>query len=298
MKRPFDPCNVYAIGNYVNHGARPDPLPDGYLRDGKYCVTGDGDDSKQTYWHGDNAHDGTDFLMPVGSPVYACMDGEVTGASENDSAGKNISLRTNDLPGSRFYFRYIHLSKMLVETGYPVSAGEIIGLSGDTGWCGVPHLHLSIGTKIFSGNIDPLTHKLFKSWLQGIPYIPREGHTPKHYSPFALNSPMLTINGKFEAQAYNGGEMEYIFDIGDKIIHHVYHPCKFVNSLWRDVVKDDGSKYDLITELGGLGELGNSTYKCTMHHAAAPGIYYFQVKTADGEYTNPVRIKLRDRIIF
>src|SRR2546427_208093 len=49
---------------------------------------------------------------------------------------------------------YLHLSKMNVAVGDVVERGQIIGLSGDTGYVAGPHLHVSV--KIGGISIDPL----------------------------------------------------------------------------------------------------------------------------------------------
>jgi murein DD-endopeptidase MepM/ murein hydrolase activator NlpD len=49
---------------------------------------------------------------------------------------------------------YLHLSKIKVKVGDMVEQGEVIGLSGQTGYAYGPHLHLSV---VINGvSIDPV----------------------------------------------------------------------------------------------------------------------------------------------
>jgi murein DD-endopeptidase MepM/ murein hydrolase activator NlpD len=48
----------------------------------------------------------------------------------------------------------MHLSKVNVKEGDKIREGQIIGLSGQTGYAEAPHLHISV--KINSISIDPM----------------------------------------------------------------------------------------------------------------------------------------------
>jgi murein DD-endopeptidase len=82
-------------------------------------------------------HNGADFSMPVGTPVYAPGDGVVTRALRHQFAGNYIEIRHSD----RYSTRYLHLSKFLVRKGQSVKRGDKIALSGNTGRSTGPHLH-------------------------------------------------------------------------------------------------------------------------------------------------------------
>ncbi|MFA6095419.1 MAG: M23 family metallopeptidase, partial [Candidatus Paceibacterota bacterium] len=49
---------------------------------------------------------------------------------------------------------YMHLSKIFVNEGELVLPGQVIGLSGDTGYAERPHLHLTV--RIGGVSIDPV----------------------------------------------------------------------------------------------------------------------------------------------
>ena len=71
----------------------------------------------------------------IGTTVYATFGGEVTVAGTRGEYGTAIVIDSDD-----GFFIYAHLSKMFVSVGSTVSAGDEIGLTGDTG-AGAAHLH-------------------------------------------------------------------------------------------------------------------------------------------------------------
>jgi murein DD-endopeptidase MepM/ murein hydrolase activator NlpD len=95
------------------------------------------------------AHKGTDFHAIVGTKVYAMNRGVVRIAKTFIIYGKTIVLDH----GFGLNTLYMHLSKIYVNTGELVQRGQLIGLTGATGYAEVPHLHLSI--KINGISIDP-----------------------------------------------------------------------------------------------------------------------------------------------
>ncbi len=65
---------------------------------------------------------------------------------------------------------YMHLSQINVELGKPVEKGDLIALSGNTGYSLGPHLHLSV--RIYGYSIDPI--KFLE--LMGLRISPREAN--------------------------------------------------------------------------------------------------------------------------
>jgi len=95
-------------------------------------------------------HLGVDLDAFVGTPVYAINDGIVSFIQELTVYGKMIIIDH----GLGIYSLYLHLNEFKVAKGDKVTRGEVIGLSGSTGYSLGPHLHLSIKAK--GASVDPL----------------------------------------------------------------------------------------------------------------------------------------------
>ncbi len=84
-------------------------------------------------------HYGTDIGLKVGDTIVSAFDGTVRIVDyEARGFGHYIVVRHNNGLESL----YAHLSKPLVKVNQKVSAGELIGLGGNTGRSTGPHLHL------------------------------------------------------------------------------------------------------------------------------------------------------------
>ena len=82
-------------------------------------------------------HYGLDIAAPTGSPVYAPADGIITMVHPDMyfSGGTVILDHGQGLSSS-----FLHLSKILVETGTTVNKGDLIAEIGSTGRASGPHL--------------------------------------------------------------------------------------------------------------------------------------------------------------
>ncbi|MBT2785238.1 MULTISPECIES: peptidoglycan DD-metalloendopeptidase family protein [unclassified Halomonas] len=85
-------------------------------------------------------HNGTDFAMPIGTPVTAPANGVVERVSNHHAAGRYVVIRHDN----GYRTRYLHLSRPLVAQGERVTMGERIALSGNTGRSTGPHLHYEV----------------------------------------------------------------------------------------------------------------------------------------------------------
>lgn len=100
---------------------------------------------------GGDPHPGIDIALPIGTAVRAAGGGTVLEAAEQAEYGRYILL---EHPGG-YQTVYGHLSRMTVLPGSVVEAGQVVGLTGNTGNSSAPHLHFEIrqdGT-----SIDPRT---------------------------------------------------------------------------------------------------------------------------------------------
>ncbi|MFE2561535.1 M23 family metallopeptidase [Streptomyces sp. NPDC059352] len=92
-------------------------------------------------------HSGQDFAVPVGTPVKAAGAGTVVKAGPNgggDGPAYGNAIVVKHANGT--YSQYAHLSKIKVNVGQKVGAGQQIALSGNTGNSSGPHLHFEIRT--------------------------------------------------------------------------------------------------------------------------------------------------------
>jgi len=115
-------------------------------------------------------HNANDFSCSTGTPVCAYADGIVTSSAYDDCGGKFITITHSfswsdgDKQGP-VKTQYLHLSKQNVNVNTHVKAGQIIGLSGNTGSTACttgPHLHFtfkigdskSANQALYSKNLD------------------------------------------------------------------------------------------------------------------------------------------------
>ena len=84
-------------------------------------------------------HQGIDLRANF-EPVYAVMDGTVENAGYDQRSGFYIRLIHSPFITSS----YAHLSLIKVKEGELIKAGDIIGISGNSGTSSGPHLHFKI----------------------------------------------------------------------------------------------------------------------------------------------------------
>jgi murein DD-endopeptidase MepM/ murein hydrolase activator NlpD len=91
-------------------------------------------------------HKGVDYGVPVGTSVFACVDGVVIGNSWGSAFGNHIIIANDNFVdgSSGLWIGYAHLSKINVKVGQKIKRGQVIGLSGMTGHVTGPHLHIEV----------------------------------------------------------------------------------------------------------------------------------------------------------
>lgn len=99
-------------------------------------------------------HNGVDFAMPRGTPVFAIGDGVVTRTKNHPYAGKYVEIQH----GSHYLTRYLHLDRILVRRGQTVKRGDRVALSGNTGRSTGPHLHYELHVR--GRPVNPLKAKI------------------------------------------------------------------------------------------------------------------------------------------
>ena len=83
-------------------------------------------------------HDGTDIAVPSGVPIKAAKGGTVVKSYFHNAYGNYIVIDH----GNGIQTGYAHMSRRAVSVGTKVSAGQVIGYVGSTGWSTGAHLHL------------------------------------------------------------------------------------------------------------------------------------------------------------
>ncbi len=100
-------------------------------------------------------HYGVDYAAPIGTPVQATADGEVTSAGREAGSGNMVKMRHKNA----YETAYLHLSGFGrgVHKGAALKGGDIIGYVGTTGDSTGPHLDYRI---YYHGSpVNPLGHK-------------------------------------------------------------------------------------------------------------------------------------------
>ena len=138
LRSPFE--GEHPLANFMDHGPRNDGFQLTHVGTRTFGIDG---------------HDGHDFTMPEGTPLYAMADGVVLKAGDLGSircpngtrAPHNVVVRIlhRDAPdGNDYVTVLLHLSRVAVEPGDLVTAGQLVGWSGNTGCSTGPHLHLGV----------------------------------------------------------------------------------------------------------------------------------------------------------
>ncbi len=97
-------------------------------------------------------HNGVDLANVQGTPIYAAKSGTVTVATYNGVYGYYVQINHGD----GFSTLYGHLTHYVVSEGQNVSAGQVIGYMGSTGWSTGPHLHFTIYYN--GGTVNPMNY--------------------------------------------------------------------------------------------------------------------------------------------
>ena len=126
---------------YTPDGHSLDPAFSRYPFDGSYRLSSNFNPNRKHPITGRTSpHNGTDFAMPIGTPVTAPAGGRVERSVKHYAAGRYVVIRHDN----GYRTRYLHLSKALVKKGDRVEMGDRIALSGNTGRSTGPHLHYEV----------------------------------------------------------------------------------------------------------------------------------------------------------
>ncbi|PKO16517.1 hypothetical protein CVU37_11110 [candidate division BRC1 bacterium HGW-BRC1-1] len=160
--------------------------------------------------HGAFSHDGFnayayDFRMPEGSPISAVAPGRVVRVKQDSrQGGKDPAYidQGNSIiidHGNGLFTQYLHLQHQSarVKEGELVKGGEIIALSGNTGYSSTPHLHFQVqdatGQSLPCAFLDvpgtgiPTLYRTYESQNDGMGVSPYAGESAMPNDAFAGN---------------------------------------------------------------------------------------------------------------
>ncbi|MCJ7436172.1 MAG: peptidoglycan DD-metalloendopeptidase family protein [Acidimicrobiia bacterium] len=102
--------------------------------------------------HYTRMHTGADMSAGSGTPIHACRAGTVVISGSQGGYGNAVVIDH----GGNMFTLYAHQSRIAVEEGQHVEAGDVIGYVGSTGMSTGPHLHFEVR---LSGNpVDPASY--------------------------------------------------------------------------------------------------------------------------------------------
>lgn len=139
----------------------PYPVGQGYI-----CLQGFND----SYSHNGSFSYAVDFDMPIGTVITTARSGRVvyiieTYSDDDHTSGhENVVIVKHD---DASYARYVHFTTngALVTEGQTIKPGDTIGLSGNSGSSGQPHLHFDV-TNANTGRSDQTIPFDFKNTIQ------------------------------------------------------------------------------------------------------------------------------------
>lgn len=113
------------------------------MAEGTYQITSEWGPRSNPVTGGSELHTGIDLAAPMGTPMYAAMDGNVVAAGAASGFGFWIVIDHNDggNPVSTVYGHIQTQQDLKVAVGDTVHAGQVIALVGNGGTSTGPHLH-------------------------------------------------------------------------------------------------------------------------------------------------------------
>lgn len=177
LRFEIDPKSIPGAQNGILSWPLKDPLVTQYFGNTDFARS-------NTQIYRGAGHNGVDLRAQIGTPIYAALSGSIEGTGNTDEApgcysyGKWVLIRHADGLSTL----YAHLSIIKVVTGQNVVTGDIIGLSGKTGYATGPHLHFTVyasqGVRIqkFDGSVGCKATSIpiadLRAYLNPLSYLP------------------------------------------------------------------------------------------------------------------------------
>ncbi|HLA42386.1 MAG TPA: M23 family metallopeptidase, partial [Aggregatilineales bacterium] len=226
-------------------------------------------------------HHGLDMPNRIGEPVLAANSGTVICADQTDEAAPELTcdrlaytsygkviIVEHDFGwrGQPVYTLYAHLSEMLVLEGDHIEMGDVIGLTGATGFVTGPHVHFEVrvGANDYYSTRNPLL------WMA--PYI---GHG-------VIAGRVIDENGDYFDNAQV--QLELSGRIIDRTSTYI-NPYEVSKTFW-NLVPDDNWKENFV-----LGDVAAGTYQLLV---VVEDERFFQEVTVNAGITTFVEFRLND----
>ena len=110
-----------------------------------------------------------DFKIKKKTKICAARDGVVIGAREDSEAGglkpENMSdgnyISIQHYDGSVAHYWHLIKDGVLINVGDTITKGQVIGLSGNTGYSAFPHLHFEVVGNDGTGTVKQLPTRFY-----------------------------------------------------------------------------------------------------------------------------------------
>jgi murein DD-endopeptidase MepM/ murein hydrolase activator NlpD len=127
---------------------------------GDYVFPVGGGPSVVSVGHHHHDYPAADIAAPEGSPLYALSDGFIVDAWHEPAGSCGIGLTMRSaLDGREWTYCHMSYEEPAVQQGAAVSAGQPVGLVGQTGHATGPHLHLQLQPATSYPQVEP--------WFEG-----------------------------------------------------------------------------------------------------------------------------------
>lgn len=193
-----------------------------------------------------------DFLMEMGTPIYAARDGFVVATEDRyleggfrpDLISKANFIIIQHSDGTLANYAHLQQKGVLVRPGDTVTAGQMIGYSGNTGYTQGPHLHFEVHkpNKNFEVTTIPtvfLTQYKSRDILKTffIYWHPKQGESPPNFPIETKDIYLCKMSKSLEKE--NCGTTE--FRLGENILIYLQFLQPGNHQIQVEVSKEDGT---------------------------------------------------------
>ncbi|HEY3183579.1 MAG TPA: lytic murein transglycosylase [Gaiellaceae bacterium] len=134
-------------------------------------------------WRTHHDYPAADIAAPEGSPIYELSDGVVSWASAAPSGNCGIGFTVDTTDGLSWTYCHLAYLEPAVAEGAQLTAGQSVGLVGQTGHAEGPHLHL----QLHPADAYPQDEPWFQSFLgTAFSWMPGEQSEPAARAVFAV----------------------------------------------------------------------------------------------------------------